>query len=59
MPAFRVVVALFRVIEALPVPVISPLTAIEPKGDWIFTGALNVLGSMAIAPLPSERPIVI
>ena len=54
------VVAPIRVMAELLVPVIEPLTAILPKGDWIFTSSLNVaLLSMVIAFCPSERPMAI
>ena len=47
-----------RVTDALPVPVIRPLTAsVPPFGDWKVTGSLNVTALMVMPPVPLIRPI--
>ena len=57
--AFKLVVRALKVIEALFAPVMFPLTAIVPA--CIVMGKLKVTpaGSIAIAPVPSVRPITI
>ena len=62
--AFKLVVGASKLIEALFIPLMLPLTAIVPLvwGDRNVTGKSKVtaLGSeIAIVPLPSARPIII